>query len=192
MKPPASAIEILKKAVLLRNDIVHGRANTLTRETAASIVIAVRDLLYFLDAAQGREWALSHLSAEARNDFPQITSWPLLLTPPFRDSFDTTITRILSRGRAHCECLSRVPMGGRGREAKGEWTPAHESAQVTRAKQVRGYMPTCIARKAIRVTPPTGIGALASRSVENRSKRNGSALRQSCWSRYWHTIYANN
>ena len=93
-------------------------------------MIAVRDLLYFLDAAQGREWALSHLSAEARNDFPQITSWPLLLTPPFRDSFDTTITRILSRGRAHCECLSRVPMGGRGREAKGEWTPAHESAQV--------------------------------------------------------------
>ncbi len=71
----------LKKAVLLRNDIVHGRGESLSGKTVDSVLTAVRDLLYFLDVAQGREWAIYHLSAEARKHFPQIASWPLLLTP---------------------------------------------------------------------------------------------------------------
>lgn len=40
-----------------------------------------------------------------------------------------------------------------------------------KANQVRGSMPTSIARKAIRGMPPTGIDAQASRSVETRSIR---------------------
>ena len=53
----------------------------------------------------------------------------------------------------------------------------------TKADQVRGSMPTSIARRAIRITPPTGIDAQVSQFVENYSLRNGPALRQSYWSR---------
>jgi hypothetical protein len=80
LTPPESVMNILKKAVVLRNDIVHGRGESLSGKTVDSVLTAVRDLLYFLDVAQGREWAIYHLSAEARKHFPQITSWPLLLT----------------------------------------------------------------------------------------------------------------
>lgn len=41
LKPPASAIEILKKAVLLRNNIVHGHGANLTPNAVASIIAAV-------------------------------------------------------------------------------------------------------------------------------------------------------
>jgi hypothetical protein len=79
--PPASAINTLEKAVLLRNNIVHGREDQLERSTVVSIITAVRDLLYSFDFAQGQTWALYHLSAFARKDFPQVTSWPLAATP---------------------------------------------------------------------------------------------------------------
>jgi hypothetical protein len=79
--PPASAIKTLEKAVMLRNNIVHGREDELERSTVVSIITAVRDLLYSFDFAQGQTWALSHLSAFARKDFPQIKSWPLTVTP---------------------------------------------------------------------------------------------------------------
>jgi hypothetical protein len=81
LTPPDSVTTTLEKAVLLRNDIVHGRAKKLDRRTVVSVITAVRDLLYFLDVAQGQEWALYHLSAEARKHFPQVSSWPLKITP---------------------------------------------------------------------------------------------------------------
>jgi len=44
----------------------------------------------------------------------------------------------------------------------------------TKGATVRGFTPTCIARKAIRVTPLTGTAGLANPSAANRSMRNGS------------------
>lgn len=79
--PPDSVTTTLEKAVKLRNDIVHGRASNVNRKTVTSVWVAVRDLLYFLDFAQGHEWALYHLSGEARKHFPQVTSWPLRADP---------------------------------------------------------------------------------------------------------------
>jgi hypothetical protein len=81
LTPPDSVTTTLTTAVKLRNDVVHGRVENLNRKTVHSVLTAVRDLLYFLDAAQGQRWALYHLSAEARKHFPQIASWPLLVTP---------------------------------------------------------------------------------------------------------------
>jgi len=79
--PPDSVTTTLEKAVHLRNDIVHGRAGNVNGKTATSVWVAVRDLLYFLDFAQGHQWALYHLSGEARKHFPQVTSWPLRVDP---------------------------------------------------------------------------------------------------------------
>jgi hypothetical protein len=81
LTPPESVITTLTTAEKLRNDIVHGRLENLNGKTVTSVLTAVRDLLYFLDVAQGQQWALYYLSTEAREHFPQITSWPLLLTP---------------------------------------------------------------------------------------------------------------
>jgi hypothetical protein len=83
LTPPNSVTTTLTTAVKLRNAIVHARVENLNRKTVNSVLTAVRDLLYFLDVAQGQEWALYYLSAEARKHFPQITSWPLLITPVF-------------------------------------------------------------------------------------------------------------
>jgi hypothetical protein len=79
LTPPKSVTTTLTKAVLLRNDIVHGRGENLNRKTVDSVLIAVRDLLYFLDAFQGQRWALYYLSGEAIKHFPHIT-WPLRVT----------------------------------------------------------------------------------------------------------------
>src|ERR1700694_3406987 len=53
--PPDSVTTTLEKAVRLRNDIVHGRAGNVNGKTTTSVWIAVRDLLYFLDFAQGHQ-----------------------------------------------------------------------------------------------------------------------------------------
>lgn len=81
LTPPEFVITTLRKAVNLRNDIVHGRLEGLNHKTVISVLNAVRDLLYLLDAALGQNWALYYLSAEARKHFPQITSWPPQATP---------------------------------------------------------------------------------------------------------------
>jgi hypothetical protein len=83
LTPPESVTTTLVKAVKLRNDIVHGRLENLNGRTVTSVLTAVRDLLYFLDAAQGQRWALDHISGEARKHFPQIKSWPLRIDPLF-------------------------------------------------------------------------------------------------------------
>jgi hypothetical protein len=81
LTPPDFVTKTLEKAVKLRNEIVHGREKDLDRRTVVSVINAVRDLLYLLDVAQGQQWALHHLSAESRRHFPQVTSWPLAVTP---------------------------------------------------------------------------------------------------------------
>jgi hypothetical protein len=60
----------LKKAVTLRNEIVHGRSGTLTRDTTQEVLYSVRDLLYFLDALTDLKWwAFNFISPHARNHF---------------------------------------------------------------------------------------------------------------------------
>jgi hypothetical protein len=72
--PDPTASE-LKKAVLLRNEIVHQGATQgatkLRPETVDSVLTAVRDLLYFLDALSGQTWAVNNMSPVALKQFTQ-------------------------------------------------------------------------------------------------------------------------
>jgi len=69
---PDSIRRELKKAVFLRNHIVHaGVRERLKVETVESVLRAVRDLLYFLDALRGQSWAASHISPEVLKSFSQ-------------------------------------------------------------------------------------------------------------------------
>jgi hypothetical protein len=61
---PDSIESELKKAVQLRNQIVHAGLVELKVETVNSVLAAVRDLLYFLDALQGQTWAASHMDPD--------------------------------------------------------------------------------------------------------------------------------
>ena len=58
-------------------------------------------------------------------------------------------------------------------DARGNWDGAHDPRRRTRAGQGTGCTPICIARRATPATPPTGIGARASRSAKRRSTKNG-------------------
>src|ERR1019366_2889547 len=53
----------------------------------------------------------------------------------------------------------------------------------TKAPKVRGCMPTCIARKAIRTTRRTGTAGRGSPFAESHWMRNGSVSREICWGR---------
>ena len=63
----------LKKAVTLRNQIVHlgapKGATKLKGETVDSVLTAVRDLLYFLDALLEQTCAANHMSAGVLKQF---------------------------------------------------------------------------------------------------------------------------
>jgi hypothetical protein len=62
---PDSIQNELRKAVLLRNQIVHtGVPAKLKGETVDSVLTTVRDLLYLLDALRGQTWAASHVSPD--------------------------------------------------------------------------------------------------------------------------------
>jgi hypothetical protein len=61
---PSSLLEILKKAVLIRNEIVHrGEHQRPHFETVNEILHAVRDLLYLLDFYSGYSWAIGNLDS---------------------------------------------------------------------------------------------------------------------------------
>lgn len=62
---PDSIQGVLKKAVTLRNQIVHLGVANLEVETVDSVITAVRDLLYFLDALRGQSWAGNYMSPDA-------------------------------------------------------------------------------------------------------------------------------
>jgi hypothetical protein len=64
---PDSITVILKKAVLLRNEIVHRRVENLNDDTVLSVLTAVRDLLYSLDLLENQTWARSYLSYEPKD-----------------------------------------------------------------------------------------------------------------------------
>ena len=60
-------------------------------------------------------------------------------------------------------------------DAKGDWTRATRISSRDEAPGVRGCTPTCIARKPIRATQPTGMGGQESLFAENHLMRSGSA-----------------
>jgi hypothetical protein len=63
---PDSLKAELKKAVTLRNKIVHTGTPVLSSDTLDSVLTSVRDLLYLLDALRGNKWALRHVSPRVR------------------------------------------------------------------------------------------------------------------------------
>jgi hypothetical protein len=64
---PSSLLDEIKKAVKLRNEIVHrGQAPGLKIQTINSVLHTVRDLLYLLDFYSGNQWAFDILSYETR------------------------------------------------------------------------------------------------------------------------------
>jgi hypothetical protein len=68
---PNALIEELRVAVTLRNSLVHSGMANLSYERLNSILDAVRDLLYFLDALQGegQVWALRLVQPHITNEF---------------------------------------------------------------------------------------------------------------------------
>lgn len=52
----------LKKAVMLRNKVVHTGTVELKKDTLRSVIKSVHDLLYFLDVLSGESWAVRHIS----------------------------------------------------------------------------------------------------------------------------------
>jgi len=67
---PDSIKSELEKAVNLRNQIVHAGGVKLKAETVDSVLTSVRDLLYFLDALRGQDWAANYLSPDALKSLP--------------------------------------------------------------------------------------------------------------------------
>ncbi len=65
---PDLILRELEKAVLVRNQLVHGRRNTVERDSAHSILWAVHDFLYLLDFYSGQTWALKNLRAECQQE----------------------------------------------------------------------------------------------------------------------------
>ena len=64
LRPPKTIITTVKRAVELRNKIVHGRSARITPNELQSMLLAIRDLLYLLDYYSGVSWALEHISPE--------------------------------------------------------------------------------------------------------------------------------
>jgi hypothetical protein len=66
---PPSILNELKKAVKLRNTVVHTGVVNVKAETVDLILTSVRDLLYFLDALRGQNWATTYMSPDALRHF---------------------------------------------------------------------------------------------------------------------------
>ncbi len=62
---PSSTKKGLKKAVELRNQVVHVGVLKLDNGQVDSALASVRDLLYFLDVLRGQGWAFVHMSQDA-------------------------------------------------------------------------------------------------------------------------------
>jgi hypothetical protein len=58
---PRILVSAIAEAAERRNATIH-RGETLTREDTLSNLTAVKDLLYFLDACDGQQWALQYIS----------------------------------------------------------------------------------------------------------------------------------
>ena len=63
---PKTFISIITKAVLLRNDIVHGKEVHLDPKSLREILDVINDLLYIFDLYTGHVWAMRHVSVETQ------------------------------------------------------------------------------------------------------------------------------
>jgi hypothetical protein len=68
---PEAIIDELKKAVTLRNKIVHSGIAPLTPETLSSVLDTVKDFLYFLDMlhGSGRNWPFVFIRSSTTSEF---------------------------------------------------------------------------------------------------------------------------
>jgi len=55
---PKSLTEELKKAIYLRNILVHAGTTKPTYQTVSAIIATVSDMLYLLDALSDQQWAI--------------------------------------------------------------------------------------------------------------------------------------
>lgn len=69
---PKSIIEIIKKAVNLRNSIVHGKKVHLETKALREILNVIHDLLYIFDLYAGHLWALQCITGETRMAWPKV------------------------------------------------------------------------------------------------------------------------
>ncbi len=58
---PDDEVSILKKAVQMRNRIVHGRKTSITNETLREIFRAISNIFYRTDYYSGHQWSLEHI-----------------------------------------------------------------------------------------------------------------------------------
>jgi hypothetical protein len=65
-KVPDKLIDTLKKAVLLRNHVVHGKAPKISRESLREIIEAIHDCLYLFDCYNGHRWAWNLITIETQ------------------------------------------------------------------------------------------------------------------------------
>jgi len=73
-KVPVKLIETIKKAVLLRNQVVHGKSPRISSGTLHGIVEAIHDCLYLFDCYSGHRWAWDRISIETQRLLVQESS----------------------------------------------------------------------------------------------------------------------
>lgn len=72
LPPPARILEIIKKGVLLRNQIIHKGA-TVKARSCEEVLGAITDVLWLCDYYSGYEWALNYVSSETRKELGLLT-----------------------------------------------------------------------------------------------------------------------
>jgi hypothetical protein len=67
LSPPARILAVIKKGVLLRNQIIHKGASV-TSDTCEEVFQAVSDVLWLCDYYSGYAWALNYLSSQTSEE----------------------------------------------------------------------------------------------------------------------------
>jgi hypothetical protein len=66
LAPPPAILDILKKGVLLRNQIVHGKQSQVNRDELDALLSAARDTIFLLDFYGGTGWAWENIRIETQ------------------------------------------------------------------------------------------------------------------------------
>lgn len=99
---PRTVIEEIKKAVLLRNDIIHGRKDSVKTSSVGPVLLAVHDLLYLLDFYAGVTWAENNISVKTRRELL------IAITPKSSASLSLRGVKARPRAKKHCESSLRA------------------------------------------------------------------------------------
>ncbi|ABI81912.1 hypothetical protein Pcar_3293 [Syntrophotalea carbinolica DSM 2380] len=68
LPPPKTTMEVIKKAVTIRNRIAHIGAKAPSDDTLDEILDAIQDTLWLLDYYCGHAWAYEHISNTTRQE----------------------------------------------------------------------------------------------------------------------------